>query len=241
MLKVQNLSKKIDGKTILSGISFEIGQGEIGVFLGHSGAGKTTLLRILNNLETYDTGSFFLQGAPISLTEVNKNHTIGIVFQNFNLFENLTVEENITLVLRKTQAKDLATAKSAAHTLLKHYELADKAHARIQQLSGGQKQRLAIARADCVQPKIICLDEPTSALDPRLTRQLMGTIGSLAQDNRIVLITTHNVNVPKLLNAKIFFMQHGQIAESSSSQEFYKDPKKFPLINQYLSGDHHSD
>jgi polar amino acid transport system ATP-binding protein len=240
MLKVKGLTKKINGKVILKDISFEVQPGEIGVFLGHSGAGKTTLLRILNNLESYDSGSFFLNGESISLKDVNKKHTIGIVFQNFNLFENLTAEENITLILRKTLNYSPATAKEKARAILAHYELGDKALSHMGQLSGGQKQRLAIARAACVQPKIICLDEPTSALDPRLTNQLMTTISSLAAENRIVLLTTHNVNVPRLLNAKIFFMQNGEIVEASSSKEFYANPQNFPLINQYLSGNLYS-
>lgn len=175
----------------------------------------------------------------MALKEVNKNHVIGIVFQNFNLFENLNAEENISLVLRKTLNYNPIQAKEKALSLLQQYELADKAQSYMQHLSGGQKQRLAIARAASVEPKIICLDEPTSALDPRLTKQLMSTIQSLASENRIVLITTHNVNVPRFLNAKLFLMHRGEIVEASTSREYYAEPEKFPLIHRYLSGSEH--
>lgn len=234
MFKVDQLSKKIGSKVILDHLSFEIARGEIGLFLGGSGVGKSTLLRVLNHLETYDAGTFTLDGKILNVSEVNKNHTIGMVFQHFNLFENLNVEENITLALIKLKGLTLPQARQIAHELLDQYGLKGFEQASVQRLSGGQKQRLAIARTMAMNPQITCLDEPTSALDPRLTGQVAACVKSLAVDNRIVLLTTHDMSLVDLLDAKIFYMHQGVIAETCSTNAFKANPSNYPLLQQFL-------
>jgi polar amino acid transport system ATP-binding protein len=156
MLKLNALTKTYHGKNILDHVSLNVGKGEVAILLGSSGVGKSTLLRILNNLESLDSGSITLDGKPLDLQQVNKDHTVGIVFQNFNLFEHLTVQENITLALEKTSGKSKKEAQAIARALLKRYGLEDKANNYVTQLSGGQKQRLAIARTLALKPKIVC-------------------------------------------------------------------------------------
>lgn len=236
MLKVKNLNKKLRDKQILDNVQFEIDHGQIGIFLGGSGVGKSTLLRVLNHLEPYDSGNFSLDDATLDLTQVNKNHTVGMVFQHFNLFENLTVEGNITLALVKLKGMSQDQAHQVSAKLLERYGLSEKAQATIHRLSGGQKQRLAIARTLALDPKIICLDEPTSALDPQLTGQVAQYIKDLATDNRIVLLATHDTNLVSKLNGKLFLMSRGTIAESCLSSAYSSDPNKFPMLQEFLSG-----
>lgn len=235
MLEVKNLHKTMQSKSILKNVGFEIQRGEIALFLGASGVGKSTLLRVLNHLESYDSGAFYLDKQPLDLRHVSQNHTVGMVFQHFNLFEHLTVEQNITLALLKSQAKSKAASCQIAYELLERYGLADKAKLNVQKLSGGQKQRLAIARTLALDPEILCLDEPTSALDPKLTSQVAKDISELVNDKRIVLLTTHDMSLLKQLDAKLFFMQAGTIVESSSTKEYLLHPENFPFLHEFLA------
>lgn len=234
MFKVENLHKKIGCKTILHDLNFEIEHGQIGIFLGDSGVGKSTLLRVLNNLETYDSGKFTLDGAPLKLENVNKDHTVGMVFQHFNLFENLNVEENITLALVKLKGMSKQEAHLAAAALLERYDLSHLAQEPVQKLSGGQKQRLAIARTIALNPKITCLDEPTSALDPRLTGEVASCVNGLSKDRRIVLLATHDMSFVEQLNGKIFFMQKGTIVETCLTTSFKTESSHYPLLQRFL-------
>lgn len=236
MLKVENLNKKLRDKQILHDVKFEIDHGQIGIFLGGSGVGKSTLLRVLNHLEPYDSGVFTLDDAKLDLTRVNKDHTVGMVFQHFNLFENLTVEGNITLALVKLKGMTPEQAHQVAAKLLERYGLADKAKASVERLSGGQKQRLAIARTLALDPKIICLDEPTSALDPHLTGQVAQYISDLATDNRIVLLATHDTNLVSKLNGKLFLMSKGTIAENCLTSAYKNEPSHYPQLQRFLNG-----
>lgn len=205
MLKVKNLSKKISGKMLLNNVSFTLEPGQIAILTGPSGGGKSTLLRVLNGLEKYDSGTFELS-SPVD--------GIGMVFQHFNLFEHLTVEENITLPLRKCKGKSHEEAKLIAHELLLRYELQDKVNIRVHKLSGGQKQRLAIARTLALNPTVICMDEPTSALDPRLTKQVASYICELAAEGKGVLLATHDVGLLEHLNGQHFVMDNGSMTTS---------------------------
>lgn len=234
MLKIQNLCKSINGKSLLRDINIEIAPGEIGILLGSSGAGKSTLLRILNHLEDYDSGSFFLDGQELDLTKVNTTHTIGIVFQHFNLFENLSVEENVTLALLHLKKMSPEEAKERAATLLQQYGLYEERHRSVVNISGGQKQRLAIARTLATNPKVTCLDEPTSALDPTLTHQVAKYITQIASEGRIVLLSTHDTTLFQHLHAKIFFLHSGTIAEACTTEEYATCPDKYPLIKNYF-------
>lgn len=236
MLKVSHLFKTIHQKKILNDLNFKIDHGQIGIFLGGSGVGKSTLLRVLNHLENYDSGSFVLDGSELDLAYANRHHLVGMVFQHFNLFEHLNVLDNITLALIHCKGLEKQEAEHIANQLLERYELQDKAQVSIHQLSGGQKQRLAIARTLALDPKIVCLDEPTSALDPRLTSQVAKFIRELAAENRIILLTTHDMNLLDLLNGQLFLLEGGSIAESTSKETYLSDRVLYPKIQSFLNG-----
>jgi ABC-type polar amino acid transport system ATPase subunit len=236
MLKIEHVTKRYDHKTILNDVSLHVKKGEIAVLMGASGVGKSTLLRILNNLETVDAGSFTLNNKPLDLSTVNKTHTIGFVFQNFNLFDHLTVQENIMLALEKALHKTKKEAKHTAQELLKHYGLADKADAYPSDLSGGQKQRLALARTLALKPQVICLDEPTSALDPLLTAYVANSIQELAKEGYIVLVATHDTSLLERLHCTIYLMKEGKIVETASSQEIADNPSLHKQIRNFIAG-----
>lgn len=236
MFKVNHLSKTIRGKKILKDLNFEIDHGKIAIFLGGSGVGKSTLLRVLNNLDSYDSGSFFLDDSPLNLADINHTHTIGMVFQHFNLFENLNAEENIISTLVHCKKMPKSDAKKIATKLLERYGMLEKSHASISQLSGGQKQRLAIARTLSVDPKIICLDEPTSALDPRLTNQVAKFITELAAENRIILLTTHDMNLLEQLDGHLYLMEDGAIVENAFKSDCNDNPTAYPKLHNFFKG-----
>jgi ABC-type polar amino acid transport system ATPase subunit len=236
MLKIEHLTKSFHTKKILNNVSLTVKKGEIALFLGSSGVGKSTLLRILNNLETINSGTITLDGIPLDLSTINTTHTVGMVFQHFNLFEHLTVEQNITLPLERILKKTPAQAQDIAHNVLQRYGLLEQKNKYALQLSGGQKQRLAIARALVMQPKIICLDEPTSALDPVLTSYVANNIQQLATDGYIVLVATHDTDLLKKLDCTIYLMSEGSIIETARSQELYSNPQGFPLITKFIAG-----
>ncbi len=238
MLNIKNVTKKYNDKTILNDVSLQVNKGEIAVLLGSSGVGKSTLLRILNNLESVDNGSFSLNNVPLDLKKVNQTHTIGFVFQNFNLFEHLSVEQNIMLALEKSLGKTAKEAHAIALELLEHYGLADKAKAYPSDLSGGQKQRLALARTLALKPQVICLDEPTSALDPLLTAHVAKIIQELAHDGYIVLVATHDTSLLERLNCTIHLMKNGKIIESATSKELDEHPRSFEHIRKFIAGTH---
>lgn len=236
MLKINQLTKIFGTKKILNNLSFTVQKGEIAVFLGSSGVGKSTLLRLLNNLESVDSGAISLDDKELDLAIINKTHTVGMVFQHFNLFDHLTVEQNITLPLEKVVKKNSSEAIKIAHHLLQRYGLLDKKNKYAFQLSGGQKQRLAIARAIAMEPKIICLDEPTSALDPVLTSYVANNIQQLATDGYIVLVATHDTDLIAKLNCTIYLMSEGNIIETAQSERLRENPDDFPKIKKFIAG-----
>ncbi len=236
MLKINKLCKKFNGKIVLDSISLNVKPGTIAVLLGPSGVGKSTLLRILNNLEIPDSGTIMLDGQALDLKIVNRSHIVGMVFQQFNLFENLTVEDNIILPLEKTTNISHEEAVKIARLLLEHYGLADKASSYPASLSGGQKQRLAIARAVALKPKIICFDEPTSALDPLLTNHVAASIQELAHKQFIVLVATHDTTLAQRLQSTIYLMKSGSIIASVDSKDFYTNRANYPEVDQFLAG-----
>ncbi len=233
MLEIKHFSKQFGGKKVLSDISLTVKPGEIAFLLGPSGVGKSTLLRLLNNLETLDEGALYLNGNPL------KPKDVGMVFQQFNLFEHMTVEKNIIFPLIKAAGKSSKEARTIAHDLLKKYGLEDKASLYVDQLSGGQKQRLGIARSLAMKPHIMCLDEPTSALDPLLTNAVAQAIQDLAQEGYIVLVASHDITLLEKLECTIYLMKtNGEIAQSATRSEFAKNPEKFPLIKKFIEGHH---
>jgi len=238
MLQIKGLTKSLGGKQILNGIDVSVAEGEVAVLLGSSGVGKSTLLRVLNNLESMDSGSIELDGVQIDTEQIHKQHYVGMLFQNFNLFEHLTVEENITLVLRNVLGKSAAEAHLIAEELLRHYGLDDKAKLYVHRLSGGQKQRLALVRTLAIKPRIICLDEPTSALDPMLTTYVAHMIQNIAQQGYHVLIATHDTLLLEKLTCTIYLMEHGSIVESAHSKIFFSNQSAYPRIAAFVQGEY---
>ena len=236
MLTINKLSSILGGKKVLNEISFNVKRGEVAVMLGASGVGKTTLLRVLNNLEKFDEGTIQLDEKPLDVKNVNQSNTVGMVFQQFNLFDHLTVLENITIALEKLHKKNSPEATKIAMELLSHYKLDELIDSYPVQLSGGQKQRLAIARAVALKPMVICFDEPTSALDPMLTTFVATNIQDLANQGYIILIATHDTMLLEKLNCTIYLMQKGSIIQSAQSTEFWTNREMFPLINSFISG-----
>lgn len=188
MLEVKNLSKEFNGHQILRDISFTLKDGEIMTIVGPSGAGKTTLLRIIAGLETKDSGEILIDGKPYDSGKV------GVVFQDYNLFPNLSVLQNITLAPTLVLKKSKTEAEQDARVLLKRLQMSGREQQYPYELSGGQKQRVAIARALAMKPRILCYDEPTSALDPNLRKEVEKMILSLKKSGLTQLIITHDLN-----------------------------------------------
>ncbi len=236
MLEIKNLSKKFGDKVVLNNIDLKVDKREIALLLGSSGVGKSTLLRILNNLETYDKGEIILEGKPIESYKSKNQQVTGIVFQQFNLFDHMNVEKNITFVLEKVAGKKSDEAKNIATKLLQKFGLEDKATLPIKKLSGGQKQRLAIARSIALKPMVMCFDEPTSALDPYLTSFVAENIQELADEGYMVLVASHDITLLEKLRCKIYLMDKGKIIEIAPSAEFIAHPEQYPLIKKFVEG-----
>ncbi|MBT3456117.1 amino acid ABC transporter ATP-binding protein [bacterium] len=236
MLKIENISKTYGEKKVLNKLSLDLKRGEVAVLMGASGTGKTTLLRILNSLEKADCGSVFLDNKKLDLEKINRTHTIGIVFQSFNLFKNMNVTKNITISLEKTLNYTQQKATEIAQTLLKKYGLENHKDHFISELSGGQKQRLAIARTIALKPKVVCLDEPTSALDPMLTTHVAKTIEGLAKEGYHIIVSTHDTHLIEQLDCTIYLMENGKIIEAIPSQEISTNNTKYSKIKRFIAG-----
>lgn len=230
MLSLKNIIKQFQNRLVVDDVSFDAKPGEIIVLLGKSGVGKSTILRILSGLETKDAGSISFDGQPLP------PHFVGMVFQEFNLFPHLTVQENITLPLQKVLHKTPEQAQQITQQLLATYELTALAHVRPQKLSGGQKQRVALARTLAMQPQIICCDEPTSALDPILTSKIAQEINKLAEEGLIVILATHDTEFIKQIPCTIYLMKNGKIIETATSEQLALHPYNFPAIKNFTQG-----
>jgi ABC-type polar amino acid transport system ATPase subunit len=229
-LTIKNIQKSIENLSILKDFSLSISSGEIAILLGKSGAGKSTILRILNNLEIADSGKIALNNAPI------KKNEIGFVFQNFNLFSNLSVIENITLALVQVKNIKKEEAFAMGCDILKKYHLLDKKDSSVQSLSGGQKQRIAIIRTLVMQPKIICFDEPISSLDPYSTNEILSFIRELQREDYIILMTTHNVSILNQLDCIIHLLHNGSIIEIIDSYNFFNKENKNSYLYKFING-----
>ncbi|GAB5052791.1 amino acid ABC transporter ATP-binding protein [Pediococcus ethanolidurans] len=195
MLKINNLTKKFNERTIIDNLSFEVENSEILTIVGPSGAGKTTLLRCISGLESFDSGEFYLDGKKFNPYEdTGSESVIGVVFQDYQLFPNLTVLDNVTLAPQMVLKQSATEAKQSALKRLSRLQLDGKENLYPYQLSGGQKQRVAIARALAMQPKILCYDEPTSALDPELRGEVSRIIKGLKQDGMTQIVVTHDMD-----------------------------------------------
>ncbi|MFU0824477.1 amino acid ABC transporter ATP-binding protein [Clostridium sp.] len=237
MIKVNNLHKKFNHVHVLKGVNAHINKGEVVVVIGPSGSGKSTFLRCLNLLETPTEGEVIFEGTNITDKKVNINHLrekMGMVFQQFNLFPNKTVLENITLAPIKVKKKSKEEAEAIAFKLLKKIGLDDKANSYPSQLSGGQKQRIAIARALAMEPDVMLFDEPTSALDPEMVGEVLNVMKELASEGMTMVVVTHEMGFAKEVGDRIFFMDGGNIIEEGTPEEVFNNPKN-PRTKDFLS------
>ena len=225
---VKKLEKSFENQKVLRGIDLEIQDGETVVLVGSSGSGKSTFLRCLNLLNVPDKGQIFIDGQEITnpKTNLNKLRTkVGMVFQSFNLFENLNIIENIKLAPRKVLHLSNKQAEKEAIELLKRVGLANKAYDYPKNLSGGQKQRVAIARALAMHPEVILFDEPTSALDPEMVGEVLEVIKDLAKDHsRTMVIVTHEMSFAREVGTRLIFLDKGKIIEDGEPRKIMDHP-----------------
>ena len=229
LLQVDNIKKSFGGTEVLKDISFSLDRGQVLTIIGSSGSGKTTLLRCLNFLENPDSGSIRVDGQELlrrSEEEIRKNRLhFGLVFQNFQLFPQYSVLQNITLAPTLLKAGTAEDIRAKALNLLDQVGLSHKAEAYPCQLSGGQQQRVAIARAMALTPDILCFDEPTSALDPELTGEVLRVIRGLKGKNYTMIIVTHDMAFAKSISDTVIYMADGVIEEMGTPQEVFDTPK----------------
>ena len=228
MLKINQLSKYFHGKQVLHSIDLEIKEGEIVTIIGPSGSGKSTLLRCMNLLEVPEAGEVLFEGTNLLDPKTNLNEIrehIGMVFQNFNLFPNKTVGENITLALKLLKKMDDQSAKEIAFNLLTRVGLADKIDVYPSKLSGGQKQRVAIARSLALNPKLMLFDEPTSALDPEMVKEVLDVMKELGEGGMTMVIVTHEMQFARAVADRVVFLDDGKIIEEEPPEIFFRNPK----------------
>ena len=227
MINIENLSKNFGNLKVLKNISTTINKGEIISIIGPSGSGKSTFLRCINKLEEPTEGHIYIDGMDLmdKKTDINKiRERVGMVFQHFNLFPNMTVLENLTLSPTMVKKESKEEAEKYALYLLEKVGLSDKANSYPTQLSGGQKQRIAIARALAMKPEVILFDEPTSALDPEMIKEVLDVMRDLAKEGMTMLIVTHEMGFAKNVGNRILFMDNGEIIEDCSPKGFFENP-----------------
>ena len=237
LLEVKELKKDFGDHQVLRGISTKITQGEVVAIIGPSGCGKSTFLRSLNLLEVPTGGSVVFEGNEITApgTDVDKvRQKIGMVFQQFNLFANLSIKDNITLAPVKLGLMSKEEAEKRAKELLERVGLPDKAESFPAMLSGGQKQRIAIARSLAMNPDVILFDEPTSALDPEMVGEVLELMKELAADGMTMVVVTHEMGFAREVATRVMFIDEGVIREENTPQEFFANPKK-QRLKEFLS------
>ena len=234
ILKIKNLKKEFGKNKVLKGIDFELTAGEKVVVLGPSGSGKSTFLRCINRMEEPTSGEIYFHDTLITDKNIQQmRQDIGMVFQHFNLINNLTVMQNLTLapVVLKIMKEDKAEKK--ARDLLRHIDLLDKAEAFPASLSGGQKQRIAIIRAMMMDPKILLFDEPTSALDPESIGDVLSLIHEVADTGMTMMIVTHEMGFAREIASRVVFIDDGKIIEEDTPNKFFEHPKT-PRVKEFL-------
>ena len=228
LFEIKDLQKKFGSLTVFDGLSETICKGDVVVIIGPSGGGKSTFIRCLNLLEQPTAGKIYFEGEDITGKgfDVNRHRQkVGMVFQQFNLFNNLTVLENITISLTKVKKQSEEESEEKALKLLKRVGLEDKANAYPSQLSGGQKQRIAIVRALAMEPDVLLFDEPTSALDPEMVGEVLQVISDLARDGITMVVVTHEMGFARKVGTRVLFMVGGQIAEQGTPEEIFEHPQ----------------
>lgn len=239
-ISVQGLNKKFGHNEVIKNISTEIREGEVVVIIGPSGSGKSTFLRCMNRLESISGGKIIVDGYDISDKKININkvrENVGMVFQHFNLFNNLNVIKNLMLAPVDLKKATKEEARKQAMHMLEKVGLADKAEAYPSQLSGGQKQRVAIARALCMNPDIMLFDEPTSALDPEMVGEVLQVMKQLAADGMTMVIVTHEMGFAREVADRVIFIDEGIIMEEGTPEEVFrhtKNPRAIDFLNKVL-------
>ena len=237
LIKTDNLQKSFGKIEVLKGINTEIKKGEVVVIIGPSGSGKSTFLRTLNLLEEPTGGHIYFEGTDITDPKVNINvhrQKMGMVFQQFNLFPNMTVLKNMTIAPVKLKKATKAEAEERALALLDRVGLKDRANAYPSQLSGGQKQRVAIDRALCMQPDVMLFDEPTSALDPEMVGEVLDVMKALANEGMTMAVVTHEMGFAREVADRVLFIDQGIIMEEGTPEELFGNPKS-PRLKDFLS------
>ena len=237
MIDVKNLSKSFGDHLVLNDISQHIHSGEKVVVIGPSGSGKSTFLRCLNLLETPTKGTITFQGTVITDPKVKIDQVrqqMGMVFQHFNLFPNMTIRKNITLAPVRTGLMKQEEADAQADALLQRVGLTDKADAYPSQLSGGQKQRVAIVRALAMKPQVMLFDEPTSALDPEMVGEVLDVMKELAREGMTMVVVTHEMGFAREVGNRVLFMDGGKLLEEGSPSDIFDHPQH-PRLQDFLS------
>ena len=237
LLKIQDLHKSFGDHEVLKGINLEIKKGEVVVIIGASGSGKSTFLRTLNLLEVPSSGKIIFEGSELCAqkSDVNKHRQkMGMVFQHFNLFEHLSVLENLCIAPIKLLKKSKEQAKKEAMELLNQVGLADKISAYPSSLSGGQEQRIAIVRALAMSPDVMLFDEPTSALDPEMVGEVLNVMKNLARSGMTMVVVTHEMGFAREVASRVLFFDKGIVAEDASPNEIFSNPKNSRL-KEFLS------
>ena len=237
LFEIKGLQKKFGELTVFDGLDETISKGDVVVIIGPSGGGKSTFIRCLNLLEQPTAGTILFEGQDITAKgfDVNRHRQkVGMVFQQFNLFNNLTVLENITISEIKVKGLSQAESEAKAMTLLKRVGLDDKAGSYPSQLSGGQKQRIAIVRALAMEPDVLLFDEPTSALDPEMVGEVLQVISDLAKDGITMVVVTHEMGFARKVGTRVLFMDGGQIAEEGTPEQIFEHPQN-PRTKEFLS------
>ena len=238
MITVKNLHKSFeDNNHVLRGVNYHISPGEKIVIVGPSGSGKSTFLRCLNLLERPTEGEIWFDGQCITDERVDINHVrqhMGMVFQHFNLFHNLTIMDNIILAPTKLKLQTVEEAKENALKLLTRVGLQEKADAYPASLSGGQKQRIAIVRSLAMNPRVMLFDEPTSALDPEMVGEVLQVMKELADSGMTMVVVTHEMGFAREVGTKVLFMDGGNIVEANTPAEFFGNPQA-PRLKEFLS------
>jgi len=224
MIRLENIKKSFGDLQVLDGVSLEIKRGETVTLIGRSGEGKSTLIRCINKLVEPDSGEIYIDGVNIDETNLTKTRQkIGMVFQSFNLFENLSVMENLTIGPRKILKENKAKLREKAIEMLKVVELENKQNSMPSELSNGQKQRVAIARTLMMNPDVILFDEPTSALDPIMSNEVLEIIYKLSHEGMTMVIVTHEMNFAKVVSDRVIYMEKGKIVQDGTPRQIF-DP-----------------